>query len=427
MSSLPRYADWLRSPHPFREDVGGSSYRGTAYISGRNHLMRTEGHRYKDLNPGGPDNGGDFQLKSHEYSQPIEENTYAPSADPLDLSMWPVIFGSFGSLWQGKLAAVSNDVGPLSGIWPELSSTNDINLSGVGTTAIARSIPTNPVADLATFIGELREGLPKLGVESFHSRTRSAKSAGGDYLNYNFGWKPLVSDLKKFAKAVTKQDEILRQYERNSGKVVKRKMTMTDDVSVSTEHWTAGPAPSLYFWIGVNVHPGVMTKTTTTTVKRWFSGAFTYYLEPEKSHSLLGKVWSQKANKLFGTRLTPEVVWNLTPWSWAADWVGNTGDVLHNIAAFAHDGLVMPYAYVMEEKSITHKYHLEGVTFSNTYYPGFPGLYSGPFKFEQSFTTRVKKRLAATPFGFGLNPDLDFSSRQQAIIAALGLTRGRRR
>lgn len=412
MSSLPRHFDWQRFPHSWEKQVGSHSF-GVAYTSGRDHLIRTEGHDYRNLDGRGPDKGGNFQLIRHEYS---ETSNYAVGSDPLNVSTYPLLRGDFGTWYRGPQLAYAFDVGVGSSVWPAVSSSSDISLSALGTTYISRVLPTNPVADLATFIGELREGLPKLAIQTFRQRSSRAKAAGGDYLNYQFGWKPLISDLQKFSKAVKNQEKILKQYERNSGKIVKRKRIFQDDVDVSVSTYSAKPSPDPYFWIHHYVIPGTMTATVTSKTKRWFSGAFTYYLEPTKVGDR--NLWSQRANKLFGTRLTPEVVWNLAPWSWAADWVGNTGDVLHNVSAFANDGLVMPYAYVMEEKSVTHKYELKGVRF-----PRIENAPEVPYNFEQSFTTIVKKRLKATPYGFGLIPELDFSSRQWAIIAALGLSR----
>jgi hypothetical protein len=44
-----------------------------------------------------------------------------------------------------------------------------------------------------------------------------------------------------------------------------------------------------------------------------------------------------------------------------------------------------------------------------------------------SFQTKVKKRLRATPYGFGLDPNWsDFTDRQLSILGALGITRAPR-
>jgi len=385
---------------------------GEHVVTARNQLIESGGHDFRRLSASGPDNGGTFRLLRHEYS---EWTTY-PS------NPYPRLNGSFGHWYEGDIL-LSSQVGPTDGLWPEVHPTNDIQLSAVGTSAIARLSPTNPTADLATFIGELREGLPKLGIESLKARTKRARSAGSDYLNYQFGWKPLVNDIQKLSRAVTQQDKILRQYEQRSGKAVKRKATLADEVTVEMAVQTGiRPGTDVPFWVADQIQGGTLTTTTTTKLWRGFSGTFTYYLAPEKS-GVIGRARAlQNANKLLGVRLTPEVVWNLVPWSWAADWVFNYGDVLHNVSSFARDGLVMPYAYISEEKSIEVKYELEGVMFPNTSFGAI-----GPHSFSQTFKTISKTRLPATPFGFGLSPELDFTSRQKAIVVALGLTKGSRR
>jgi hypothetical protein len=119
----------------------------------------------------------------------------------------------------------------------------------------------------------------------------------------------------------------------------------------------------------------------------------------------------QLSNHLYGTRFTPEVLWDLAPWTWAADWYANTGDVIHNVSAFAADGLVMPYAYIMETKS--KRKRLDAFQKYRTY---------GQRQYMQSFTTTVKKRCGASPYGFGVTFD-SLTPRQIATITALGMTK----
>jgi hypothetical protein len=122
----------------------------------------------------------------------------------------------------------------------------------------------------------------------------------------------------------------------------------------------------------------------------------------------------QVANQLLGSRITPETLWNLTPWSWLVDWVFNIGDVLSNLSAFSNDGLVMRRGYVMRHENLTHDYTLTGIRFMNGYNPGM--IY-------QRFSTETKIRRSASPYGFSASWP-DFSPRQLAILAALGITRG---
>jgi hypothetical protein len=394
---------------PFREDRSEEYLQFGSLIldystwinpsTGKEDLVTTYGHPIKFLGDGG-DTGGEFFCKKHSY----EEWTNLP---------FDILHSSGPYRYTGPQYARLATVTPSN--FPELHPSDIFDLNAFGSTAIARCTPTNPVADLSTFLGELHEGIPRLvGSDFFKGRARLAKSAGSEYLNLEFGWKPLVADVRKFARAVRDRDAILAQYVRNSGKVIRRRFRTPPIVEVTVEHSSGEvPVPVLVTQLYDDYH-GDLTITTTHTTSRWFSGGFTYYLKDSLLDGPRRKGWFQKANHLLGIRLTPETLWNLTPWSWAADWFANAGDVYHNIGAFQSDGLTMAYGYVMEQRSIRRNYSLTGIR-----YKSFPD----PVNFEQTLVTTTKKRVQATPYGFGLNPLVDFSSRQQAIVAALGLSR----
>jgi hypothetical protein len=123
-----------------------------------------------------------------------------------------------------------------------------------------------------------------------------------------------------------------------------------------------------------------------------------------------------EARKLLGLSLTPDVLWELTPWSWALDWFSNMGNVIQNVTNFATQGSILRYGYVMETTTITDTYTLRGLT------KRVSG--SVPVSIEPtiSFTTEVKQRRKANPFGFGLTWE-GLSPFQLSIAAALGLSR----
>jgi hypothetical protein len=155
---------------------------------------------------------------------------------------------------------------------------------------------------------------------------------------------------------------------------------------------------------------------TTTTTNQWFSGAYTYYLPPLENNLLswLGH-YEAYAHHLYGIRLDPDLLWNIAPWTWAADWFANTGDIVQNWSAFTHDGLVLRYGYIMEHIKVESVYSLVGYMFGN----GRAGDCS------TTIIRESKVRRTATPYGFGLNPG-SFTTRQNATIAALGINRGAR-
>lgn len=402
---------WNHDPTGKNPDYGHvtNSYA----IRGDQKILVSSGHPWPPKARGGGDIGGPFQMVKNEYS----EATTAPD----------YIF----SHTSDPNKAVYHKVGPhlaylasaTAANFPTIAIPSDTEMNALGTTMISQCIPTNPNAGLATFVGELKnDGLPAIiGSDMFKGKVRKAKAAGSEYLNYEFGWKPLVRDLLKFADSVRNMDKILAQYERNSGRGIRRRtaIPVKNEVVSVTKLADSTPAPSaLLPFYKSGFHRGSLNRTISKRDRAWFSGSFTYYLDVGSDARSKIRRFAQDANKLFGIRITPEVVWDLAPWSWAADWVGNMGDVFHNVSAFSHDGLVMRYGYVMREIRVTWTYDLNGVCFLSN---------EGPHSIRQDFSTVLKMRTKATPFGFGLNPDLDFSNRQWAIIGALGLTKSDRK
>jgi hypothetical protein len=295
-----------------------------------------------------------------------------------------------------------------------LAKSSNTELDALGTTAIARTIPTNPVVSLATFFGELREGFPKaLGSSLFKKRSGDALKRGSkEYLNWEFGWKPMINDLRKWIRAARHADKLWDQYLRDSGRRVRRDYYFPETKVVTETSDVRPPRPLIVLpiWQGANEFTCNITETVTR--KHWFKGAFTYHADVDPDVQKTWKGHLQRLQKLYGVKITPDVIWNLAPWSWAVDWFTNTGDVITNISRFSADDLVMPYGYMMETSIKEVSYDMLNVT---------PKGYNIPH-LTQTFTNTVKCRRQATPYGFGVNLD-DLTSRQLAIIAALGLSR----
>nr|QDH88736.1 MAG: hypothetical protein H1Rhizo25414_000004 [Leviviridae sp.] len=367
------------------------------------------------------DAGGDF----------FSQKTTVLAENPSEQFISGRAFGSPSFDWcaeyRGPILAT-----PLFGLTapPEPSD----NLDALGATAIARCSPTNNIASAANFLAELRaDGLPKLfGASILKERLRFHKSLGEEYLNEEFGWKPLIGDLRSIASAVTHSHKVLSQYERDSGKVVRRRYEFPEETSQSTT-FVRNQSASLGTWTGLfnPVYPGgdpleilyyggstgSLYRTRQTWKKVWFSGAFTYHL-PSLYNSRIKMVEDARhASTLLGLDLTPEVLWNATPWTWAIGWFSNAGDVVANLSDWATDGLVLKYGYIMMHSIVT-----------DTYFVTNRGRLSSPAAQPSKVVISVetKRRKKATPFGFGLTMG-QFTPRQLAITAALGLTKGVKR
>jgi hypothetical protein len=267
---------------------------------------------------------------------------------------------------------------------------------------VARSLPNDPAADLSVTVAELkREGLPALiGLQTLRDRTAVTRNAGSEYLNIEFGWKPLVSDLRSLAKSVKDHEKIWLAYRKGSGMKTRVGNHLEDEKETKIYSGGIIPLPSAY--------PRFLTGTISYQTRRrtWFSGAFKYYVPEPVDFPSKMSYWSSQASKILGLRLDPEVVWNLSPWSWAADWFSNTGDVLHNVALLGKDGLVMQYGYAMAESSLIYKYEAKDPTRAGT-------------ACSRVSEHKTCQRIRANPYGFGVAAE-SLSAKQTAVVAALG-------
>jgi len=308
-----------------------------------------------------------------------------------------------------------------------------------GTYAIKKTIPTLPVAGAAMFLGELHEGLPRLIGHSalFRERANAFRGLGSEYLNVQFGWKPFVKDIKDFAKAFRNAGRILQQYRRDSGKTVHRhwKFMPIEETKVYPEYqfgYGSNPANFVIKLPCDNSYHGSFTSTEINSLMMYgrsasahassvckqtykFSGAYSYLLSEDDSFFGRMERYVQLANRLVGVRITPDVLWELTPWSWLLDWEVNIGINITNMTALGHDNLVLRWGYLMRT---THFNHYTS-TSKFTSHGGFDQSIHSTWRITK------KERVRSSPFGFAQNPD-SFTNSQWAILGALGMTKSPR-
>lgn len=380
-------------------DYDPPSPAGTQYTE-------SEGHPFRKNNRPDGDIGGPFYTQRTDFGantslQQSFSKTYGP---------WPYDTKTY----TGPVLSVN----PTAVLPPDFNASSNTVLDSFGSTAVALCKPTNSIANVATFMGELmKDRLPALPIlRSLEGDLRFLRSVGDEFLNVTFGWLPLVSDLRKHSEAIKHANTVLRQFERDSGKQVRRqyyfdtvRSTDSNIHATNVPPWTAGSST----WMADVLGRGTVYRTVETERSRWFSGAFTYHLPTGyDSRSKMARN-ALEAEKLLGTNLTPETLWELTPWSWAIDWFTNAQDVLSNISDRVQFGLVMKYGYIMETSMIKHTY---------TYVPTTD--IKPPFDVPSLVVTSVtKKRRQANPFGFGVTWE-GLSPLQVAIAGALGLSKG---
>lgn len=302
----------------------------------------------------------------------------------------------------------------------------------IGNEFIANTIPTKSAANLSQALAELMLDVPKIPFLAMASIRRMSKGdavrlPGSEYLNITFGWQPTIKDFQDICKAIFDSTRLVEQYVSDAGLPIRRSRSKPNTTSTYVEgfygHILGGPpindgsyrdAANQVGLNGADYSTGFVEASHRVTDEIWFSGAYSYLLSD--GETLLGKAKDaeQIANYLLGTRVTLETAWNLLPFSWLLDWYANIGNIISVGTHLGQDGLVLRYGYLMHHR-------VQETIFTMDNAPGYRTNGQDPLQLRTSYKYESKRRVRATPYGFGLNTD-SFSSKQWAILAALGLT-----
>lgn len=419
---------------------------------GGTQVTESDGNRWPLPRKGKP--LGDFG--SEFFTQKKEVLTQAFPYTRVNVNRVSTAFGSYG-IFEGNLVAncfdttVNNPSGyscaakrPLKVSFPPDLSSSRAALNAKGAIAVSAVSPVNQIANAASSIGELLQDLPRIpGIALWEARLKALATlgaSGDEFLNYIFGISPTISDMETFLKGVHNIDKRIDQFVRDSGRSVRRDFHFPTEKTVTTEVipnvyspagwmvWNpSGPEP-YSDWathLGVYLPARETIRTRTTERDIWFSGAFTYHL-PKGFDPLDVGDRRKLMLELFGAKPDLNTLWQLTPWSWAVDWFSNASQLVTNWQNYINYGSILRYGYLMETTVTTDTYSAGKVVSADRSVdpPSQKVRIGKPFPVVSSVTLRTttKKRIQANPFGFGVSWD-GLSTVQQAIVAALGITR----
>lgn len=419
--------------------VGNSMFGGLTLVEGWDYralLFSQSNHRLRN---GAWSGGGGFYTY---HSRVVHEGQFAM---PLTL-----LGTSFGT-WQMRGVAGCPTTPPSN--WDDRYSS-----WGDAATAVQSYIPSgykktrpgNPQASLGQFLIELRDipriplsggifgvskrpgkyGFRTIQVQRFQDipgqllkNLTSLKNLGSEYLNVVFGWKPLLSDLRKMFYLWQNVDKQMAQIIRENGKGIDRRATIEEDTSVVMSDPVVYNTPFVNVYGSVPAFPTFVGTTEYRTIEYsytrvWYMAKYQYYI-PDVGSSL----WNARARAaLFGALPTPELLWEVLPWSWLVDWFTNVGDIYSNISPNAVDNLVSLYSYTMKHVKTVTSWH---ATVSCTrgdgevwFHPSFDGIFS-------SFATEETKLRfpGGSPYVLNIGTGQDLSPYQLGVVAALGLSR----
>lgn len=276
--------------------------------------------------------------------------------------------------------------------------------------AWAKLKPTKPTFQGLNAFYELRE-FPEMLRQEFLSK--GLKGIADFHLALQFGWKPLLQDIRNLALTQIKVQKRLAWLIAHNGRPVRRKVILRDVLETETESsgrgYGVGPSGFVtQFW---RYQPYYHVRQEWRQLV-WASGLFRYWLPPGPRDI----VWTRKMKAaIFGFKPTPAVVWNALPWSWLVDWFTNAGYVIQNMDAGVANRLAADYAYIMTEHLFKSK---QDWIFGMTRKDGSP-LDGAVSAWSESSR---KMRGKGNPFGFSA-AQLPLSAMQLSILGALGLSR----
>jgi hypothetical protein len=308
--------------------------------------------------------------------------------------------------------------------------------NSVASGVIASANPWKPKANLAQSILELMTGdvpsVLKNLRKHIYDLQSFKKTAGSDWLNVQFGWVPLISDIRDTVEVLLKLHMLLHgsdNYRRARGGDLGSWARITETPYDRTLWYGSPLSPGSLtspYWKDYQntgtppVSPGYIpegqwSRSLRITADFRFTAKYHRGAQPNSRE----RGYIERPTELLGLEITPAVLWELTPWTWLLDWASNLGSLASNLSLLDWSNVLLDYAYltffVKTESSIS--------------WQGSKSNDSGRFNLSHSFiaqgyTSEEKVREQASPYGFSVGWD-GLSPFQLSILAALGMSRGR--
>jgi hypothetical protein len=186
---------------------------------------------------------------------------------------------------------------------------------------LADTNPARPSVDLPVSILELRD-LPrlfKIAGDTF------LKKGASSYLNYQFGWKPFLNDLKGILDFHTVVDRRVRQlsalYNKGGSRHRADNGTAFSESTASDGSWQGNPL--------------FLHRTSSGTA--WITVRWIPVRDLRNNIPAKDELYEKAFRAAFGLNLNIATVWEALPWSWLIDWFSDVGDYLsvyHNNVDF---------------------------------------------------------------------------------------------
>lgn len=311
------------------------------------------------------------------------------------------------------------------------NEVNPDNMTGLGNRAWNKLRPKVEIANLGQTLAEIGQvpQMLKTTSKGFHDIWKnmggniskgdlmSPKGIGDQFLNVQFGWKPFLRDMQDTYKVVSDFEAYQQKAVANNDTWTKRRFT-EDVVEKEDVLLRRGPSndnetdPTLYQFVFIEPGSCYQTVTRKEFTRIWYKGVFkSYRPEFDMSAPTVLRDMRQKLS-LLGLRISPTLVYKVTPWTWLGDWFYNVGDFVQRVEDIATNSVMSQYFYVMRQKMISLEYRKVFKTKDGQ---------THDLRWVRSVESKARAK-NTNPWGFTTPPG-GLSQGQLAIIAALGLSK----
>lgn len=350
------------------------------------------------------------------------------------------IDGGIRKVWKGKFMD--------DGWWFDDSITNYQHVgapvlpTGYDSLAWDKLKPKVEKANVAQFIYELRD-LPRMletSADLFHRLYRgfddplpsgigslqaamSPHSVADNFLNHSFGWAPFLGDLAKMFNVWQESFNLIAQLVQENNKWVHKKAILDETNTTRLIGRVYNPSimnfgDDIQRMCKTKVVDGISCKGICDVweieeSRVWATGEFKFYrpefdMDHPDNNSYISAI--QRLMTLYGVRITPTLIYKVTPWTWLIDWFTSFGKFINRVDDFIVDGIIAQNLCIMRrtERKVVKQ--------STIFGPNGDIV----LKWERFRTIKARK-IADSPYGFD-QPWNTLTPRQLAILAAVGLT-----
>lgn len=295
----------------------------------------------------------------------------------------------------------------------------------------------NEMAGL-TAIGEIvLGGMPNAFWRLDNFRRNVSTSMGNLDLNLRFGWAPLAADIKELLWACLRLDQML--VAKNARRRRRFKLKTVDyvkDTGLSVNEGRVSFPTNVGTHSGSNYGVSSLGKILLSSTNPGYDVPLSFSVRYQKGVRFCHQEISinftanysngvksnptmngyvDRALEFLGLELTPDVVYNLTPWTWMLDWFTNLGSLVNYTSNFGLSNNVLNYAYFTQHITTQRGAFLWSPPISTV-------ARKGATMIREETTEVVREQ--ASPLGFGASwPTLTQS--QLDILTAFGITRPR--